>query len=204
MQRLQTIADGISRVGRGRRRRAAAGRRDRDLHRHHVALHACPGRSAARMSSPAMRSRSPAPGASRRRCSRARTSASTPLYVRVRQRVRAALDLLSLAALIFLLLAGDVARLGRAAAILDLRLALAVRDPDAARSFRRRFGCWASPSSSRSASCCSRAGCAPSSPATCERLFALIGSKSAVAEAEEEIIAVEKAFAQEREQERKP
>jgi len=40
-----------------------------------------------------------------------------------------------------------------------------------------------------------------------ERLFALIGSKSAVAEAQEEVINVEKAFAQdreEREQERKP
>lgn len=35
-------------------------------------------------------------------------------------------------------------------------------------------------------------------------LFALIGSKSAVAEAQEEVINVEKAFAQEREQERKP
>ena len=37
-----------------------------------------------------------------------------------------------------------------------------------------------------------------------ERLFALVGSKSAVAEAQEEVIAVEKAFAQERAQERKP
>ena len=37
-----------------------------------------------------------------------------------------------------------------------------------------------------------------------DRLFALIGSKSAVAEAQEEVINVEKAFAQQREQERKP
>ena len=99
-----------------------------------------------------------------------------------------------------LLRAGDLACLGRAPAVLRVRLALAVGDSRRRWSSRRRCGSRDLRSSSRSHCCCSRAPLLPALSGNLEAVFEAIGSKSAVAEAKEEIAAVEQAFEAERKQ----
>ena len=132
MKRLQAIAAGSFARRRGRRRRAAAGRCDHDLHRHRDAL--CVLLDGRRR------------GRALRLCARHRQrlgllrGAAQPLAHPHRHRLcaRAAAasgprSTSSAWLLRVLLRARHLARLGRAAAVLRVRLALAVRARDAAR-----------------------------------------------------------------------
>ena len=199
MNRLQSIAAGDFARRRDRGRRAAADRVDHDLHRHRDALCVLLDRRRRRRACRLCtgdrqrvglfrRAAQPLAHPHRHRlCPRA---ASDPGRARPHQPRRAGV----------LLRAGDLACLGRAAAVLRVRLALAVGTRDTRWSSRRRCGSRALRSSSRSHCCCWRGRLLPRLSGNLEALFETIGSKSAVAEAKEEIAAVEQAF----EAERKP
>ena len=184
--------------GRDRRRRDAAARGGDDLHRHHPALCLFADASAAPTSCPAMRSPSRARGASRRRCSvrshiRIDTRVCRACSARARHaRPRRASPAF---ALFFALVAWHGWGVLQQSYVSGSRSMSALETPlvipqamwvVGSRLFRR----------GRAAAAGARA--AAYVTATCARCSRLIGSKSAVAEAEEEIVAVERAIESER------
>ena len=136
-----------------------------------------------------MRWPSPAPGASRRRCSAARTSASTRSMSACEPRLRAVLDLVSLAVFAFFIALVTWHAWGVVLAVLvsnshslsEIEAPLVIPQAlwFAGLVFFVAVG----------AAAAGARAVAPCCAATCPALFALIGSKSAVAEAEEEVAA---------------